>query len=123
MSLLKTMQCYWTLSCLWFRVFARTRLFFHTLFSKFVNYFVGNPVFDNGYKQAKSGSEWDLSTGHAFECPNTANAADRLRPEREFMKALMLIGKRLASQPTKDAKTHRWDENIGESSTLLLTIY
>uniref|UniRef100_F7BIS1 Phosphatidylinositol 4-kinase beta n=1 Tax=Ciona intestinalis TaxID=7719 RepID=F7BIS1_CIOIN len=33
--------------------------------------------------------------------------AGRLWPEREFIKALMHIGKRLTTEPTKDAKTHR----------------
>ena len=70
-------------------------------------YMLGNSPFDFGYKHGKSGSEWDLSTGHAFECPRTTNTADRLKPEREFIKVLMQIGKRLATQPTKDAKTHR----------------
>lgn len=57
----------------------------------------------------KTGSQWDLSTGHAFECVDTTHAANRLAPEREFVRALMSIGKRLTNQPTKDAKTHRFD--------------
>ena len=78
------------------------------IFLKFIlKIFLGNSPFDGGYKHGKSGSEWDLSTGHAFECASTSNSADRLRPEREFIRALMQIGKRLATQRTKDDKTHR----------------
>ena len=68
----------------------------------------GNLVLDSPLKNSsKTGSEWDLSTGHAFECSKNATAAERLVPERDFIKALMAIGKRLTTQPTKDAKTHR----------------
>ncbi|XP_076811738.1 phosphatidylinositol 4-kinase beta-like isoform X2 [Clavelina lepadiformis] len=67
----------------------------------------GNNGTDFGYKHTRAGSEWDLSTGHAFESADHASLADRLRPEREFIKVLMQLGKRLATQPTKEAKTHR----------------
>nr|CAB3264848.1 phosphatidylinositol 4-kinase beta-like [Phallusia mammillata] len=66
----------------------------------------GNNGTDMNHKH-KAGSEWDLSTGHAFECPCEATVAEKLVPEREFIKVLMQIGKRLTTQPTKDAKTHR----------------
>ena len=69
--------------------------------------FIGNSVIDPSSKHPKVGSEWDLSTGHAFECSDNSSAAEKLLPEREFIKALMQIGKRLVTQPTKDAKTHR----------------
>lgn len=55
----------------------------------------------------KTGSQWDLSTGHAFECNYNNQGSDRLAPERELIKAFMAIGKRLTAQPTKEAKTHR----------------
>lgn len=55
----------------------------------------------------KAGSQWDLSTGHAFECNEKSDMTNRLMPEKEFVRALLAIGKRLTNQPTKDTKTHR----------------
>ena len=43
----------------------------------------------------------------------------RLAPEREFLKSLMAIGKRLASLPTKEQKTQRL---VAELSLLNLTL-
>lgn len=45
--------------------------------------------------------------------------APRLRPELEFMQALILIGKLLSSIPTKEAKTTRL---IAELTTLNLNL-
>lgn len=55
----------------------------------------------------KGGSQWDLSTGHAFECSDAADITCVIVPEKDFIRTLMTIGKRLTSQPTKDRKTHR----------------
>ncbi|XP_039261077.2 phosphatidylinositol 4-kinase beta-like [Styela clava] len=55
----------------------------------------------------RAGSQWDLSTGHAFECNEKSDMTNRLMPEKEFVRALLAIGKRLTNQPTKDTKTHR----------------
>nr|XP_002119556.1 phosphatidylinositol 4-kinase beta-like isoform X1 [Ciona intestinalis]XP_018667054.1 phosphatidylinositol 4-kinase beta-like isoform X2 [Ciona intestinalis] len=67
----------------------------------------GGNVSDSHNRSWRCGSEWDLSTGHAFHSNADDTTAGRLWPEREFIKALMHIGKRLTTEPTKDAKTHR----------------
>ncbi|XP_018577631.1 phosphatidylinositol 4-kinase beta, partial [Anoplophora glabripennis] len=80
----------------------------------------------------------DLSSGKAFDngcvcfesCQSVVNdlrgektectcSAPRLRPELEFMQALILIGKLLSSIPTKEAKTTRL---IAELTTLNLNL-
>uniref|UniRef100_A0A8C3AT04 Phosphatidylinositol 4-kinase beta n=1 Tax=Cyclopterus lumpus TaxID=8103 RepID=A0A8C3AT04_CYCLU len=43
----------------------------------------------------------------AYESHETLNIPVRLAPQREFIKSLMGIGKRLATLPTKEQKTHR----------------
>lgn len=65
----------------------------------------------NGNKSVdvpKGGSQWDLSTGHAFECSDPGDITSVIVPEKDFIRTLMTIGKRLTSQPTKDRKTHRY---------------
>ncbi|XP_067111767.1 phosphatidylinositol 4-kinase beta-like isoform X2 [Osmerus mordax] len=47
----------------------------------------------------RTGSNPKVETGH--------DEPDRLRPQREFVKSLMGIGKRLATLPTKEQKTQR----------------
>ncbi|CAG9858590.1 unnamed protein product [Phyllotreta striolata] len=80
----------------------------------------------------------DLSSGRAFDngcvcfesCQSVVNdlrgektectcSAPRLRPELEFMQALILIGKLLSSIPTKEAKTTRL---VAELTTLNLNL-
>ncbi|CAH0552718.1 unnamed protein product [Brassicogethes aeneus] len=80
----------------------------------------------------------DLSSGKAFDngcqcfesCQSVVNelrgqktecacSAPRLRPELEFMQALILIGKLLSSIPTKEAKTTRL---VAELTTLNLNL-
>ncbi|XP_056647918.1 phosphatidylinositol 4-kinase beta [Diorhabda sublineata] len=80
----------------------------------------------------------DLSSGRAFDngcvcfdsCQNVVNdlrgektecicSAPRLRPELEFMQALIMIGKLLSSIPTKEAKTTRL---VAELTTLNLNL-
>uniref|UniRef100_H2Z9X0 Phosphatidylinositol 4-kinase beta n=1 Tax=Ciona savignyi TaxID=51511 RepID=H2Z9X0_CIOSA len=69
--------------------------------------YLGGAANDNHHRNWRCGSEWDLSTGHAFDSNSDTTTAGKLWPEREFIKALMHIGKRLTTEPTKDAKTHR----------------
>lgn len=59
------------------------------------------------HDRSKLNGECDVSTGHAFEVSRKASLSEKLVPERDFIKVLMSIGKRLVSQPTKDDKTHR----------------
>ena len=75
------------------------------------------PVFKSHRRSPSSGSQrGDLTSGRAFEpqCPcdefDNANCncpSQRLRPQVEFVRALVAIGKKLAAQPTKEAKTSR----------------
>lgn len=72
-------------------------------------------VIGNGNKNVdvpKGGSQWDLSTGHAFECSDPGDITSVIVPEKDFIRTLMTIGKRLTSQPTKDRKTHRYVRNM-----------
>ncbi|XP_041430547.1 phosphatidylinositol 4-kinase beta-like isoform X1 [Xenopus laevis] len=57
-----------------------------------------NPKVENDDEELSSSSE---SLDRSFSSPV------RLAPEREFIKSLMGIGKRLATLPTKEQKTHR----------------